>query len=157
MTEIRDNNTNQDLKIPISSGNDSVAQIDMSTETGVTYVKIADRNGISRLWKINSFVGAQRMRNTVTGNIGRILCLKTSDSLLYEDRSNGRVYQYNTASSIKINSTRGLKLLGIDNADNVYLAAMNNGKPIPSITAAYPPAVGILSGSAKLLTLAVSM
>ena len=126
ITEIRNNNANQDLKIQLSSRTDSVTQIDMSTETGVTYVKVTNKSGTSKLWKINSFVGVQRMGNTITGNIGKIVCLKTADDLLYEGSSNGRVYQYSTGSSLKINGTRSLKLLGIDSSDNVYLAAMTN-------------------------------
>jgi hypothetical protein len=128
LTEIRNNTANQDLKIQLSSNADSVTQIDMSTGTGVTYVKVTGKNGTSKLWKVNSFVGVERMENTIEGDIGKIVCLKTADDLLYEDSSNGRVYRYSTGSSLSINGTRSLKLLGIDSADNVYLAAMSNGK-----------------------------
>jgi hypothetical protein len=128
MIEIRNNNTNQDLKIQLSASTDSVTQIDMSIGTGVNYVKVTNKSGASRLWKINSYVGVQRMGNTATGDIGKIMCLKSTDDLLYEDSGNARVYQYSTGSSLKINGNRSLKLLGIDSADNIYLAAMSNGK-----------------------------
>jgi hypothetical protein len=116
----------------------------MSTETGVTYVKITDKNNKSKLWKINSFVGVSQMGSTRTKNIGGIQCLKTVDDLLYEDKDNGRVYQYSKNTSFIVEGSRSLKLLGFDSSDNVYLAKMKDGK---TSTVCYAGVTGSSTGS----------
>jgi hypothetical protein len=98
ITEIRNSGNDQELKIRLASKTNVVSQLEMSTETGLNYIKVTNTKGMSTLWKINSYVGVTLMSNIRTSNIGGILSLKITDALLYEDNDNGRVYQYGNST-----------------------------------------------------------
>jgi hydroxymethylpyrimidine pyrophosphatase-like HAD family hydrolase len=125
LVEVRDNYNNKDIKVTYSSSSNSVADIDFSAQTNLYFLKVTSSNDLSKLWKVNIMVSTNTL-SAVTRNIGKILCLKLQDVLLYEDNENKRVYKYGSEVPIKIEGKTDFKLLSVDNNDNVYLALTSN-------------------------------
>lgn len=124
LTEIRDNYYNKDIRILLAGSSDSVTDIDMSAQTDLTFLKVTGGSGSSKLWESNIMVSTNSLPNTVTKNIGKIACLKRSETLFYESASSGKVYQYGNRTPISINGNSDLRILGVDQNDNVYFAYM---------------------------------
>lgn len=127
---VRDYMNDKDVKISLNSANDVITDMDMSTETVVTYLKITSTTGRSRLWEANITVKNAALSDLPTHNIGKIQSLKSSDDLLYEDQDTGHVYLYNAKTQnstlYSINDQNNLKLLGFDQNDNQYVGIVQN-------------------------------
>lgn len=134
LIEIRNNDSKHDIKIDLSSKSDQVTGIDLSVDTVVTYLKVTDKSGKSRIWEINVMVGDDKSQiSTVTKTIGKIQCVKADDVLLYESESTGKIYRSGSSTSLSVNGGTSLKLLGFDGDDNVYVGKVSDGK----VTAVY--------------------
>lgn len=127
---VRDYMNNQDVKISLNSANDVISDMDMSTETVVTYLKITSSTGRSRLWEANITVKNAAISNLPTHNIGKIQSLKSSDDLLFEDNDSGHVDLYSAKtdsfSLFSVNGETNLKLLGFDQNDDQYFGIVQN-------------------------------
>lgn len=127
---VRDYMNDQDVKISLNSTSDSISDMDMSTETVVTYLKITSSTGRSRLWEANITVKNAAIPDLPTHNIGKIQSLKSSDDLFYEDNDSGHVYLYSAKSDsstlFSVNGETNLKLLGFDQNDNQYFGIVQN-------------------------------
>lgn len=124
LNEIRDNYYNKDIKISLTGSSDSVTDIDMSAQTDLTFLKVTSDSGSSKIWESNIMVSTNSLPDTVTKSIGKIACLKRSETLFYEGASSGKVYQYGNGTPISINGNTDLRILGVDQNDNIYLASM---------------------------------
>lgn len=125
LVEIRDNYNNRDVKITLNGNSDNISDLDMSAETNLTFLKVTYSSGNSRLWESNIMVSTNSLKNAVTKKIGRISCLKMTETLFYEDSDSCKVYRYGSSAPIDISGHTKFKLLGVDQNDNVYLASMN--------------------------------
>ena len=125
LVEIRDNYYNRDVKIALYGSGDTVSDLDMSAETNLTFLKVTYGSGKSKLWESNIMVSTNPLNKAVTKSIGRIACLKMSETLFYENLYNGMVYRYGSNTPIKIGGNTQFKLMGVDQNDNIYLAKMN--------------------------------
>lgn len=127
---VRDYMNDNDVRISLNSASDSITDMDMSTETVVTYLKITGSTGHSRLWEANITVRNAALSNLPTRNIGRIQSLKSSDGLLYEDNDTGHVYLYSAKTEnstvFSVNGQKSLRLLGFDQSDNQYIGIVQN-------------------------------
>jgi hypothetical protein len=131
LTEIRNNHANSQIKINLTNKTSEITDIDMSSDTGKTYIKTTTQSGVSKVLKIDAFIdtgGPQSLTSTVSKNIGKIQCLKWRDSLLYEDSQDGYVYMYGSHTPLSPTDFKmPLSLLGYDSSDNVYFADVSNG------------------------------
>lgn len=118
---------NKPIKIPIINNNEKIDTIEMSTLNNVMYVKLSTPNNYCRIYRIN-IMAQENNINTVTNNIGSIISTKREDIILYENLNNNRVYKYGSSLPIEIEGNKDLKLLGVDNQDNVYFAAALNNQ-----------------------------
>lgn len=118
---------NKAIKIPIINGNEKIDTIEMSTLNNVMYVKLSNPNNYCRIYRIN-IMAQENSIKTVTSNIGSIISTKREDILLYENLNNNKVYKYGSSLPIVIEGNKNLKLLGVDNNDNVYLAVSINNQ-----------------------------
>lgn len=127
---VRDYMNDNDVRISLNSASDSITDMDMSTETVVTYLKITSSAGRSRLWEANITVRNAALSDLPTHNIGKIQSLKSSDGLLYEDSDTGHVYLYSakkeTSTIFSVNGQKDLRLLGFDQSDNQYFGIVQN-------------------------------
>ncbi|MFT9055303.1 MAG: hypothetical protein ABF449_01585 [Ethanoligenens sp.] len=130
ITLVRDYMNNHDVLISLNSAGDTISDMDMSTETVVTYLKITSASGRDRLWEANITVKNAAISNLPTHDIGRIQSLKSSDDLLYEDKDTGHVYLYDAkkdnSTVFSINNEKNLRLLGFDQNDNQYFGITQN-------------------------------
>lgn len=124
-TEIDNAEKRQVLTLPLKSGTTS-ANLDMSTLTNLTYVKLTSKSG-SRLYKID--VNATRtLLSTVTSAIGNIAALKSDAVFLYGDEKHNYVYKLGSSRPLSVLGHKTLRLLGSDINDTVYLAVPENDK-----------------------------
>lgn len=124
LTEIRDNYYNKNIKISLTDSSDSITDIDMSAQTDLTFLKVTSSSGNSKIWESNIMVSTNSLPDTVVNNIGKIACLKRSETLFYESTSSGKVYQYGIHVPININGASNLRILGVDQNDNIYFASI---------------------------------
>lgn len=124
--EIRDTVNNESAKIKLSKKNYHVTDIVFSTSTVINYLKITDSAGNSILWKLNIPSENEAISSVKTKNIGTIECLKSESELLYEDLSTNKLYVADKGM-IKANGNGQLRILGIDNNDNLYFAVPESG------------------------------
>lgn len=125
--EIFNEVNNRSIKIPIYNSNEKIDAIDMSTLTNIIYVKLSSSNNYSRVYSINIMAQEKRI-NTVTHNIGKVISTKRDNVLLYENLSDRKVFKHSDSLPLEIDGNSNLRLLGIDNSDNIYLALINNNK-----------------------------
>lgn len=122
--EIRNTVRNTEAKITLPSKG-KIDDIDFSTSTVTTYLKITSSGSRDILWKFN--IPDENKAYSLSGvkNIGQIQCLKNESELLYENKDTGRVNVVGKGS-ISVDGSNQLRILGFDNSDNVYLAKGND-------------------------------
>lgn len=103
---------------------DSITDIDMSAQTDLTFLKATSGSRNSKIWESNIMVSTNPLPNTVTNDIGKIACLKRSETLFYESASSRKVYKYGNHTPININGVSDLRILGVDQNDNIYFASV---------------------------------
>lgn len=119
--EIRDTVQSQKVQIKLPANNYTVSDLDFSTSTSITYLKLTNSSNESRLWKFN-IPDENRMYSSIsTRTIGNIQSLKDQSELLYENTEKGNVCVAGKGI-LTINGTTKYQILGFDKVDNVYLA-----------------------------------
>lgn len=118
--EIRNTVDNQPAKITLKSKYSHITDMDFSTSTVMTYLKITEK-GDSTIWKFNIPDENKAFTSLKTKDIGNIQCLKNESVVLYEDKENGKIYIAG-GSNIKSDGQEKLALIGFDNDDKLYLA-----------------------------------
>lgn len=113
-------------KIPLASKKSTISDIDCSTSTVITYLKVSRVGYRDLLRKFNLPDQNMPYSSVTVQSIGKIQCLKDEDALLYEDADNGRVCVAGYGA-INVNDQTKFKLLGFDSSDNVYLAGGSDG------------------------------
>jgi hypothetical protein len=124
--EIRNTVQNTDAEIPLASKSSAITDMDFSTSTVTTYLKITGKSDRSILWKFNVPDENDAYSSITVKNIGNIQCLKNESELLYENLDNGRVCVAGQGY-LKVDDKTKFRLLGFDGADNVYLAGGSSG------------------------------
>lgn len=119
-SEIRNTVQNTEAKITLSSKS-KIVDMDFSTSTVTTYLKISSEGSRDILWQFNIPDVNKAYSLSGVKNIGNIQCLKNESELLYENEDSGRVNVVGKGP-LSIDGSEKLKLLGFDNSDNVYLA-----------------------------------
>lgn len=119
--EIRDTVNNKEAKITMPSTSSYISDIDFSTSTVTTYLKITNKYDKSILWKFNIPDENKAYSYISSKNIGNIQCLKNESELLYENEANGKVCIAGEGA-LKIGGETKFQLLGYDGSDNIYLA-----------------------------------
>lgn len=120
-SEIRNTVNNTSARIILPRKSSHVTDMDFSTSTVMTFLKITDGSGNSIIWRFNVPDENYSLKSVKTEKIGRMQCLKNESELLYEDTKNNKVYVYGYGS-LKTGGTRSLNLIGFDTSDNIYLA-----------------------------------
>ena len=115
----------------LNAATTTVSDITFSTMNQLTYIQLTDKNGNSFIYRLNIEADSDTV-DIPSGSIGRILPLRQSAALLYEDTKTGYVYSAQLESSGKYtkwtskqviaDGNKKMKLIGVDSDDNVYLA-----------------------------------
>lgn len=124
LTEVEDND-GKEVRIPLSGKTDKVTGIDASTATNLTYIKVTDSAGDSKVWLSNIMAQTKQLSELKTRKISSILSLKQQNELFYQSGETGRLYRYGK-SSVSIYDSNDLYPLGTDSEDNAYFAAVKD-------------------------------
>lgn len=131
--EVGDVTNNQRISIDLgriknlNSASATVDDIDFSTANNMIYVKIRDKNERGAIYSLDADNNLDRM-DTSADFIGQVLAYQQNSGMLYEDSKNGYVYSClltkkgSTSKLISAGGTKKLRLLGVDEEDNIYLA-----------------------------------
>ena len=124
--EIRDYGTNQANYVKLQDEK-TKANVEVSTLTGLMYVKIYSSRITSSIYRIDR---NEQMTKVATNSrkIGNIAVASHDDHLAYDDLTNNRVRTNTKEGMVKISGALKISLLGADASDNIYVGKNENGK-----------------------------
>ena len=124
--EIRDYGTNQANYVKLQDEK-TKADIEVSTLTGLMYIKIYSSKITSSIYRIDR---NEQMTKVATNGrkIGNMAVASHDDHLAYEDLTNNKVRTNTKEGTVKIDNVSELSLLGADANDNIYVGKNENGK-----------------------------
>ncbi|MCJ7689053.1 MAG: hypothetical protein MUO60_07020 [Clostridiaceae bacterium] len=102
-----------------------VENIQVSTLTGVTYVKGSNRDGVSSIYRFDR-MGTMTKINTIPKFVSNIELLRHEDKLVYEGLVYNSIYVTGSYDAITIKDVDKLMLIGNDDDDNVYLGEIKD-------------------------------
>ncbi|MBU3161301.1 hypothetical protein KPL37_16440 [Clostridium frigoris] len=107
-------------------GTDTIVEdIQTSTLTGVTYVKVSNGNNKTNIFRIDR-MGEMTKINTIPNLVGNIALVRHKDKLVYEGSVYNKVYATGSSESISVSGVDKLTLIGADDDDNIYLAELKD-------------------------------
>lgn len=98
-----------------------VEDIQLSTLTGVTYVKVSSMGQRSSIYRIDR-MGTMTKTNTIPNFVSNIALVRHEDKLVYEGLIYNKIYVTGRDTQLSIKGIDKLTLIGTDDDDNVYLA-----------------------------------
>ena len=108
-----------------------VEDIQLSTLTGVTYVKVSSKGERSSIYRIDR-MGSMTKANTIPNFVSNISLVRHEDKLIYEGLVYNKIYVTGSDEAISVKGVDKLTLIGTDDDDNVYLGELK-GKLINKI------------------------
>jgi len=102
-----------------------VEDIQLSTLTGVTYVKVSNDGAGSSIYRIDRNADMSKI-NTIPKFVSNIALVRHEDKLVYEGTVYNKIYVTNSQESIKIDGVDKLTLIGTDSEDNVYVGQLKD-------------------------------
>jgi hypothetical protein len=102
-----------------------VEDIQVSTLTGVTYVKGSNRDGVSSIYRFDR-MGTMTKINTIPKFVSNIELLRREDKLVYEGLVYNSIYVTGREEAITIKDVNKLTLIGTDDDDNVYFGELKD-------------------------------
>lgn len=105
--------------------NIEVSDIELSTLTGLTYIKTVDSDNVSSIYRIDR-MGEGSKIETVPKYISNMSLLRTEDILYYEGEVYNKIYSSQDNKEINIDGVDKLTLLGTDNEKNIYVGSLKN-------------------------------
>jgi hypothetical protein len=116
---------NHDLILTLNSSTDKITDIALPSSIGIMYIKALKKDGKNDIF----YNDANGKTSTLLSmkNIGNIIAFENKANLIYEDITSGTVKIRD--SSWKINNKKTC-LFNTDDADNLYIGVLENGKVI---------------------------
>ena len=102
-----------------------VEDIQLSTLTGVTYVKVLNRGERSSIYRIDR-MGNMTKIDTIPNFVSNIALVRHEDKLVYEGLVYNTIYATSHDEPISVKGVEKLTLIGTDGDDNVYLGELKN-------------------------------
>ena len=102
-----------------------VEDIQLSTLTGVTYVKVSNKGQRSSIYRIDR-MGNMTKTNTIPNFVTNIALVRHEDKLIYEGLVYNTIYTTSNNEPINIKDVEKLTLVGTDDDDNVYLGELKD-------------------------------
>ena len=102
-----------------------VQDIQLSTLTGVTYVKVASMGERSSIYRIDR-MGSMTKAYTIPNYVSNISLVRHEDKLIYEGLIYNKIYVTNHDQPISVEGVDKLTLIGTDDDDNVYLGELHD-------------------------------
>jgi len=102
-----------------------VEDIQLSTLTGVTYVKVANKGERSSIYRIDR-MGSMTKADTIPNFVSNISLVRHEDKLVYEGLVYNKIYVTGSDEAISIKDVDRLTLIATDDNDNVYLGEIKD-------------------------------
>lgn len=102
-----------------------VEDIQLSTLTGVTYVKVSNKGERSSIYRIDR-MGNMTKINTIPNFVSNIALVRHEDKLVYEGLVYNSIYVTSHDEPLSIKGVEKLTLIGADGDDNVYLGEIKD-------------------------------
>lgn len=102
-----------------------VEDIQLSTLTGVTYVKVASKGERSSIYRIDR-MGSMTKASTIPNFVSNISLVRHEDKLIYEGLVYNKIYVTGSDEAITVKGVDKLTLIGTDDNDNVYLGELKD-------------------------------
>ena len=119
---------NEKVKIKDLAWSDTKSEvkgIQVSTLTGVTYVKVSNKNERSSIYRIDR-MGSMTRINTIPNFVSNIELIRHEDKLVYEGAVYNSIYVTDRNEPLSIKDVEKLTLIGSDDEDNVYLGQLKD-------------------------------
>ena len=119
---------NEKVKIKDLAWSDTkseVQDIQVSTLTGVTYVKVSNKNERSSIYRIDR-MGSMTKINTIPNFVSNIELVRHEDKLVYEGAVYNSIYVTDRDEPLSVKDAEKLTLIGSDGDDNVYLGQLKD-------------------------------
>lgn len=100
-----------------------VEDIQTSTLTGVTYVKVSNSSKKTSIYRIDR-MGEMTKINTIPNLVSNIALVRHQDKLVYEGLVYNKIYVTGLSESISVSDASKLTLIGADDDDNIYVAEL---------------------------------
>jgi len=105
--------------------NAKVEDIQTSTLTGVTYVKVSNGDNKTSIYRIDR-MGEMTKINTIPNLVSNIALVRHQDKLVYEGLVYNKIYATGRSENISVSNVDKLTLIGADDDDNIYLAELKD-------------------------------
>jgi len=102
-----------------------VEDIQLSTLTGVTYVKVSSKGERSSIYRIDR-MGSMTKASTIPNFVSNIALVRHEDKLVYEGLVYNKIYVTGSQEAITVKNIDKLTLIGTDDNDNVYLGELKD-------------------------------
>lgn len=105
-----------------------VEDIQLSTLTGLIYVKVSSKSQGSNIYRMTRMVNEEDITkvNTIPNFVSNISLARHEDNLVYEGSVYNTIYVTGKDKPISIKGVEKLTLIGTDDNDNVYLGELND-------------------------------
>lgn len=111
--------------LDLSDAKSEVEDIQVSTLTGVTYVKVSNINALTTIYRFDR-MGTMTRINTIPKFVSNIELVRGEDKLVYEGLVYNSIYVTNSYDAITIKDVDKLTLIGTDDDDNIYLGELKD-------------------------------
>jgi hypothetical protein len=108
-----------------SDAKSQVQDIQLSTLTGVTYVKIANNGGKPGIYRIDR-MGSMTKIDTIPTFVSNIALVRLEDKLVYEGLVYNSIFVTGGDKDLSIEGVEKLTLIGTDDDDNVYVGELKD-------------------------------
>ena len=114
------------FKIKIKGNDDKIEDI-VSSSTNVMYIKVSRKDGMSDIYKVNIMNELDLVKADIlcTGNIA---VPPKGTSLIYKDSGKLMMLINDNEREIHLNNSENIKVIGIDEKNNLYLAETNDNE-----------------------------
>ena len=102
-----------------------VEDIQLSTLTGVTYVKVSSKGERSSIYRIDR-MGSMTKTYTIPNFVSNISLVRHEDKLVYEGSVYNKIYITSSQDTINVEGVDKLTLIGTDDDDKVYVGELKD-------------------------------
>ena len=102
-----------------------VEDIQLSTLTGVTYVKVSNNGQKTSIYRIDR-MGEMTKVDTIPSSVSNIALVRHQDKLVYEGLVYNKIYITGSSETISVKDVDKLTLIGADDDDDIFLGELKD-------------------------------
>lgn len=106
-----------------------INDVKVSTLTNSIFIKTENSSRKAQIYYMNIMKKLKKLR-LKSKNIGSIEAIQHQSHMVYEDRLKSRIYITNSTAPLLLNKVKTIKLLGVDDSDNIYVGEIKDNEII---------------------------